>query len=141
MASITNKADPLPKLRVTRLSCKDVFPQLAQRVSTEVDGDDEELAGETDFDDSLRGRPVERDAADNALDFARPDVALALGDLPRKDDVFEIKDGEVVIVKFLSRVGGNKIIECANQVAKLADCCLGHSSLCMKPRMGMDEEV
>ena len=58
MASITNKADPLPKLRVTRLSCKDVFAQLAQRVSTEVDGDDEELAGETNFGDGLRGRDV-----------------------------------------------------------------------------------
>ena len=128
MASITNKADPLPKLRVTRLSCKDVFAQLAQRFSTEVDGDDEELAGETNFDDGLRGRSVECDAADNALDFARSGVALALGDLPREDDVFEIKDAEVVIVKFLSRVGGNNIIKSANQVAKLADCCLGHSS-------------
>ena len=128
MASITNKADPLPKLRVMRFSCKDVFPQLAQRVSTEVGRDDEELAGETNLDDGLRGRPVERDAADNALDFARLDVALAPGDLPREDDVFEIEDGEVVIVKFLSRVGGNNIIESANQVAKLTDRCLGHSS-------------
>ena len=128
MASITSKADPLPKLRVTCLSCKEALPQFAQRVSTEVDGDDEEFPREADFDDGLRGRTVECDAADDALDLASSDVALTLGDLPREDDVFEIEDGEVVIVKFLSRVGRNNIVESADQVAKLADRCLCHRS-------------
>ena len=128
MASITNKADPLPKLRVTRLSCKEALPQLAQPVSTEVDRDDKELSRGADFDDGLGGRPVERDAADGAFDLTCTDVPLALEDLSREDDVFEIKDGEVVIVKFLSRVGGNNIVESADQVAKLADRCLCHGS-------------
>ena len=128
MASITNKADPLPKLRVTRLSCKEALPQLAQPVSTKVDRDDKELSRGADFDDGLGGRPVERDAADGAFDLTCTDVPLALEDLSREDDVFEIKDGEVVIVKFLSRVGGNNIVESADQVAKLADRCLCHGS-------------
>ena len=128
MASITNKADPLPKLRVTRLSCKEALPQLAQPVSTEVDRDDKELSRGADFDDGLGGRPVERDAADGAFDLTCTDVPLALEDLSREDDVFEIKDGEVVIVKFLSHVGGNNIVESADQVAKLADRCLCHGS-------------
>ena len=128
MASITNKADPLPKLRVTRLSCKEALPQLAQPVSTKVDRDDKELSRGADFDDGLGGRPVERDAADGAFDLTCTDVPLALEDLSREDDVLEIKDGEVVIVKFLSRVGGNNIVESADQVAKLADRCLCHGS-------------
>ena len=105
MASITSKAAPLPKLRVTCFSCKTALPQWAQWRSTEVDSNDDELARETDFDDGFGTGPFERDAIDDTLDFTGLSVALTLTDLPREDDVFEIEDGKVVIVQFLCRVG------------------------------------
>ena len=103
MASITSKAAPLPKLRVTCFNCNGALPQCAQRCSTEVDGDDNELACEAELDDCIGRRTVERNAGDDGLDFAGLGVALTFSDLPREDDVFEIKDCEVVIFKLLSR--------------------------------------
>jgi hypothetical protein len=41
---------------------------------------------------------VECDPADNPLDFSRPGVSPALDDFAREDDVFEVKDRDVVIV-------------------------------------------
>ncbi len=90
IASMTSKAAPFPKLRVTCFNCADALPQQAHWFSTEVGSDDDEPAGEADFDDCFRGRTVERGACDDALDFARLSVALPLGDLPREDDIFEI---------------------------------------------------
>lgn len=55
----------------------------------------------------MRRLAIERDAGDNDFTFAGLVVALALRDLPREDDVFEIENGEVVIFKFLGGVGGN----------------------------------
>ena len=92
MASMTSRAAPLPKLRVTCLSCTEALPQYAQWCSTEVDSDDDESAGETDFNDCFGRRTFERGAGNDALDFAGLSVALALSDLPREDDVFEIED-------------------------------------------------
>ena len=87
----------MPKLRVTCLSCNGPPPQSAHRCSAEEDSDDDELAGEADFDDDFGARAVERDARDDALGFSSLGVALALFDLPGKDDVLEVEDGEVVI--------------------------------------------
>jgi len=95
----------LPKLRVTYLSCGEPAPQCAHRRSAEVDSDDDELAAKADFDDDFCGRTVERDARDDAFDFAGLGVALALRDLPREDDVLEVEDREVVIFKFFGGVG------------------------------------
>jgi hypothetical protein len=53
--SMTNSAAPLPKLRVTYLSCGEAAPQCAHWLSAEVDSDDDELAAEADFDDDFRG--------------------------------------------------------------------------------------
>ena len=47
----------------------------------------------------------ERGALDDILDFTSCLVPLALDDLAREDDVFEINDGEVVIFKFVRCVG------------------------------------
>lgn len=82
----------MPKLRVTNLSCGDSAPQCAHWRSDEIDSDDDEAADETGFDDSFRCGSAERDARDNAFDLAGLGVALALNDLPREDDVFEIED-------------------------------------------------
>ena len=45
-----------------------------------------------DFDDDFCGRAVERDARNDALDFAGLGVALTLLDLPREDDVLDVED-------------------------------------------------
>jgi hypothetical protein len=87
MASITSKAGPLPKLRVTCLSCTAQLPQWTQRCSAEIGGDVAELAGEADFDGRFGRRTIERDACDDALDCTGLGVTMALGDLPREDDV------------------------------------------------------
>ena len=68
------------------------LPQCAQCRSTEVESDDDELTGEADFDDCFGRCAFESNACDDTLCGARFGIALALGDLPRKDDVFEIKD-------------------------------------------------
>jgi len=52
---MTRSAAPLPKLRVTYLSCGEPAPQCAHRRSTEVDSDDDELAAKADFDDDFCG--------------------------------------------------------------------------------------
>ena len=102
---MTSNAAPLPKLRVTCFSCTSALPQWAQRCSTGVDSDDDELAGEADLDDCFGDRPVERDTGDDTFDFAGSRVALPLGDLPCEDDVFEIEDREVVIFEFFGGMG------------------------------------
>ena len=63
---------------------------------------------------------VESDAGDDEFAFTGLGVALALRDLPREDDAFEIKDGEVVIFKFLSSVSGNDIVQRADQMPNLS---------------------
>ena len=73
--------------------------------SRDVDGDDDKLASEADFDDDFGCCAVERDASDDRLDFSRLGVALAFDDFAREDDVFEIEDVEVVIFKFFGCVG------------------------------------
>ena len=92
MPSMTNSAAPLPKLRVTYLSCGDSAPQCAQERSAEVDSDNNEPAAKADFDDDFRGFAIEGDACDDVLDFPSLSVALALLDLPREDDVLEVED-------------------------------------------------
>lgn len=65
-----------------------------------VDGNDEESADLAEFDGSFCLLAFNRAAADNELDLSRSSVALALGDFACEDNVFEIEDREVVIVKF-----------------------------------------
>ena len=71
-----------------------------QMESDKVDGNDEERADPAEFDDCFRLLAFNRAAADDELDFSRFSIALALGDFAREDNVFEIEDREIVIVKF-----------------------------------------
>lgn len=61
MASMTNKAAALPKLRVTYFIWTTELPQWAQRCSEDIGGDDDEFAGEADIKDGLRVTTVEGD--------------------------------------------------------------------------------
>ena len=99
MPSITKRDAPLPKLRVTFRSSTPALAHDAQTRLDKVDGDDEESANRTEFDDRFRCSAFDRVTVDNELDLSRFTVALALGDLAREEDGFEIKDREVVIVK------------------------------------------
>ena len=74
-----------------------MLPQYAHWCSIEIGGDDNEPAGNADFDDCFSRCPVERDAGNDTLDFTGFRVALTLFDSPREDDVFEIENGEVFI--------------------------------------------
>ena len=100
MPSITNRDAPRPKLRVTFRSSTPVFAHDAQTILDKVDGDNEESANLVELDDCFRCSALDRVTADNELDLSRFTVALALGDFPGEEDGFEIKDREVVIVKF-----------------------------------------
>ena len=81
------------------------LPQWAHALSTEVDSDDDELATVTDLGDDLAGCAFERGTLDDVLGFAGLSVSLALDNLPREDDVFKVKDREVVIFKFVRGMG------------------------------------
>ena len=92
-------------------------PQEAHFWLVEVDGNDDELPCWADFDDGFCFFAFEREAPDNAFDFARLAVALALDDLARENDAFEVEDREIVIVKLFCGVDGDDIFKCANKVA------------------------
>ncbi len=79
------------------------------------------------FDDDLSGCSIKGSALDDVLRFAGAAITLALDDLAREDDVFEIKDGEVVIFKFVRGMGGDGIAERSDQLAKVGDGHLGHA--------------
>ena len=58
-----------------------------------------------DLDDGFSVLTVKRASADEILCLAGILVALALCDLAREDDVFEVVDREAVIFKLISSVG------------------------------------
>jgi hypothetical protein len=95
----------------------------------DIDGDDEELARVPNFGDDFGGCSVERAALDDVLRFTGAAIALALDDLAREDNVFEIEDGEVVIFKFVCSVGGDGVAERPDQLAKVGDGHLGHAQV------------
>ena len=97
-----------------------------QPVLDDIDGDDEELTGVGNFGDNFGGCSVERATLDDVLRFAGAAIALALDDLAREEDVFEVEDGEVVIFKFVRGVGGDGVAERPDQLAKVGDGHLCH---------------
>jgi len=101
MASMTRRVGPRPKLRVTSRSWIPSRPQKARFWLGEIGGDDDEFSGGANFDDGFGWQLPEREAADDTLDFAGLAVALAFDDVAREDNVFEVEDREVVIVKLL----------------------------------------
>lgn len=104
--SITMSDDPRPKLRVTSRRCTPIRLHAAQRGLVAVDGESEEVTVRGDLNDGFRRDAAECVASDNIFDFPRLPVALALDDCACEDNVFEIKDGEIVIFKFLCCVDG-----------------------------------
>lgn len=124
---MTSREEALPKLRVTRLICTEGLPQWAHRCLEDIGCDNNEFFGEADFGDGLRAASVERGAGDNVFEFTGSDIALAFCDLARENDVFEVKDREVVIFKLLCGVRGYNIVQCTDQVPKLIDYGVGHA--------------
>lgn len=97
MPSTTSKDLPLPKLRVTRRRCTPEHPHEAHTPLDEIDRDDEENARAADLDDRFGLAAIKRASSDDDLCFVGLTVFLALIDLAREEDVFEIKDCEVFI--------------------------------------------
>ena len=81
------------------------------------------------FGDDFSGDSIEGAALNDVLRFAGAAIALALDDLAREDDVFEIEDREVVIFKFVRSVGGDGVAERQDQLAKVGDGHLGHAQV------------
>lgn len=121
MFSTTSRDGPRPKLRVTCRNCTPGFPQQAQRESDKVDRDDDKATNRADFDDGFRDVGGESFSTDDELGFAALPVALALDDFAAKDDVFAIKDRELVIFERLCGMNGNDVIQCANELSETAD--------------------
>jgi hypothetical protein len=126
---MTNRFAPLPYVRVTCFSWAPLWPQFRHSWLDDIDGDDEELASTVDFCDDFSGSTVERTALDDVLGFTRGAVSLAFDDLSREDDVFEVKDGEIVIFEFVRCMGGNGVAERSDQLAKVGDGRLGHAQV------------
>ena len=99
--------------------------QFSQAWLEDIDRDDDEPAGVTDFCDGFCGVTFETVALDDELGFSRSAVALALGDLPGEDKVFEVKDRKLVIFEFICCVGRDDVVESPN---KLTDVGNGHQS-------------
>ena len=93
----------------------------------DIDGDDEEPTRLANFCDDFSGSAVKGPALDDVLRFAGAAITLSFDDLAREDDVFEVKDREVVIFKFVRGVGGDGIAERSDQLAKVGDGHLGHT--------------
>ena len=98
---MSRSLDPLPKLRVTLRDSTPLRPHDWQTALDTVDGDDEERADLAEFCDNFCFLACNRASADNKLDLSRLPVALAFGDFAGEDNVFEIKDRELVIFKCL----------------------------------------
>jgi len=107
MFSITNNDRPRPKLRVTLRTVTPSRPHEAQVVLDTVGSDDEERAARTELDDRFGFNAFKGDTTDDELDFARSSVALTFNDFASEDDVFEVKEREVVIVKFFRSMERN----------------------------------
>ena len=95
----------------------------------DIDGDDEESTRLANLCDDFSGSAVKGPALDDVLRFAGAAIALPLDDLAREDDVFEVKDREVVIFKFFRSVGGYNVTERPDQLAKVGDGHLGHAQV------------
>lgn len=98
ISSITKSEEPRPKLRVTLRKRTPGCPQEAQSGLGKIGRDDEEIAARLDFNDGFGIFPFKGGATDDAFDFPGSGVSLALDDFACGDDVFEVKDREVVIV-------------------------------------------
>lgn len=96
---------------MTRLSCTPPRPQDAQRWLDEVDRDDVERAREAKLDDDFGLAPIKATPLDKDFRFTRLAVSLAFDDTASEDDVFEIKDREVVIFQFFGSVEGYDIVQ------------------------------
>ena len=98
---MSRSLDPLPKLRVTLRNSTPLRSHDLQTALDTVAGDDEESADLAEFCDNFRSLACNRAPADNKLDLSRLPIALAFGDFAGEDNVFEIKDRELVIFKCL----------------------------------------
>lgn len=111
MPSTISKDLPLPKLLVTRRRCTPEWPHEAHTPLDDIDRDDVENAREAELDDRFGLAVLERTSSNDDFCFVGLTVFLALNDVAREDDVFEIKDCEVFIFQFSGGVKGYDIVQ------------------------------
>lgn len=114
---MTRSDGPRPKLRVTLRSSTPSRPQETHKELDKVDRDDKERTVEAELDDRFGFDGLRGDTADDELELSRFSVALALNDFAGKDDIFEIEDREVVIVKLFRSVERHNLVQRTNAVA------------------------
>ena len=73
------------------------------------------------FRDDFSGAADEGAALDDVLRFAGDAITLTFCDLSSEDDVFEVKDREVVIFKLFRSVGGNDVAERSDQLPEVGN--------------------
>ena len=93
------------------MSCTPAPPHEAQRCLDEEDRDDVERAREAKLDDNFGFTLIKATPSDEDFRFTRSAVSLPLDDATSEDDVFEIKDREVVIFQIFGSVEGYDIVQ------------------------------
>ena len=73
------------------------------------------------FRNDFGGAADEGVALDDVLRFAGDAITLTFCDLSREDDVFEVKDREVVIFKLIRSVGGYDVAERSDQLPEVGN--------------------
>jgi len=129
---MTKSDFPSPKVRVTRRDWTPERPHDAQSGLGMIDSDEEERARWADFNDRLGGGAFESEAPDDDLRFAGVAISLALDDAPGEDNVFKVKDREIVILKLISSVDRHDIVQSTNQIADAGNGQLRHELIVPK---------
>lgn len=131
MFSITRRAAPRPKLRVTRRTAIPEPPQDGHRdESLRIDSDDEREPGDDGFDDDTRRGVRESVTSDDVFVFERMAVTLCFDEFSREDDAFEVEDRKVVIVQLLGGMRRDQVLAVSDQVAKTAQSS-GRNARCI----------
>ena len=133
---MTKSDFPSPKVRVTRRDWTPERPHDAQSELGMIDSDEEERARWADFDNRLGGGTFEGEAVDDDLRFAGAAISLALDDVSGEDDVFKVKDREIVILKLISSVNRHDIVQSTNQIADAGNGQLWHAFIVPKAILG-----
>ena len=111
MPSMTKSAFPRPKVRVTLRWCTPVRPHETQCSLDEIHRDDDEGSVVAELDDRLGFNAVDRMATDDRLNFTGVRLALSFDDLAGEEDVFEVKDREIVIFELFGGVNGHGVVQ------------------------------
>ncbi len=99
------------------------------QVSLEEDRDEDRAADRIELRDGAPEGVRRCNASDEVLEFAGRVIDLPFDDFARKDDALEVVDVDFVIVKLISRVGGDHVSMPPDEVAEARQDPIGHSRI------------